>query len=506
MQNSLDYISPKMIVKASNRLSKSIKVKLHCRIAVLLEECAAFVNSCICFPFYLLFSLILCFLKALEQYEASIKRINNRFAKVAVLIASYIVIAMIVAALCLFVGVPGVLFFPLNALTKMYVKAIEKTSKQSFLLSGKQAQNSSSAYTQGHSSQTNYHVKENVKYILMAEGMCQRMLQEGLGKFLLKDFCPTTVLTQEDLQNKDITKKKLQCILREIYVFLGISIQTNLVVEWNESSANQVHKTQAGSFSGNILSREIKVIIECDYTPDNVMSILCHECSHAFMEKHNFNWQDTSMNEERTDIMAVLLGFGDYMARGYRVICYTEQKYVSNDRIETKTTRKKVGYITSDECNQIQQYLITHRAEFAAKNKSHNDEIYKKQCFEERLKKLKSELEYNLNCADLLLQQCKFLLDSIPMEVSDKTKCLQISQLLAEYEGFCFEKNISVQREIPQTTDNDKLLENANAVLKKQCNVVSDWIYRYKALIDTDTIILETNSSLPGEDVRNDNS
>ncbi len=474
----LNYLSPILIAKSAKVFAMDDKIKWYVHIVVVLSECFAIVNSCVCYPFYRLFSLTLLLLKRMESMDAAGKNL------IRIIFDS--VVKIIAIALSLAVGIPGALFFPLNALTKTYIKAIEKTAGKSFLQRPKQEE-SPPSYTQGGASKTAATPKENQKYILMAEGLCERMIQKDLGKFLLEDFHSKTALTQEDLENKENAEKKLRCILREIYAFLALSIPTRLVVEWSQPS-RQSQKTQAGSFSSNFVGREIKLIIEWDYSPDHVMAILCHECTHAFMQTHNLNWQDMSMNEERTDIMAVLLGFGNYMRRGYQIIHYTQDLPASDGGRRSQITRKKVGYISSDECCQVQKYLAAYRREFIEKKKMREKELAEKECFEARMKALRRQSEELLNCADRIFEQSKRLIETTPTAASAPIDYLQIAQLLSEYEGYQFEKTISEQKRIIADTNNDRLLENANTILKKQCAIVSEWIYKYKALNDTEGI------------------
>ena len=50
---------------------------------------------------------------------------------------------------------------------------------------------------------------------------------------------------------------------------------------------------------------------------DNMMAILCHECTHFFMEHYQLNVTDTELNEARTDTMAMLIGFRRQIISGY---------------------------------------------------------------------------------------------------------------------------------------------------------------------------------------------
>lgn len=87
------------------------------------------------------------------------------------------------------------------------------------------------------------------------------------------------------------------------------------------------------------------------------MAILCHECTHFFMQYNNLNWNDTELNERRTDIIACLIGFSKALSSGY------EEREIINYKLGYNEIRHvMIGYISDKECKDLVDYLTYKRS------------------------------------------------------------------------------------------------------------------------------------------------
>ena len=200
----------------------------------------------------------------------------------------------------------------------------------------------------------------------IAEGFCDMLEKRGLQRFLMRDFTTSTFLSYGDFDDRNITHKKLQGLLLDILRFLELPDVVALVIEYVSDSGT--NKTQVGSYSRESQVRTITVKIMDYYGPNNAVAILCHECTHYFMEYNRLNWKDTDLNEQRTDIVANLIGFNRIMIDGYRTI---ETVKVSGN-IQTTTTHK-IGYIDVKDCEDLGRFLEHRRKGLRAKQKAEQE-------------------------------------------------------------------------------------------------------------------------------------
>ncbi|MBQ7217005.1 MAG: hypothetical protein IJS39_13595 [Synergistaceae bacterium] len=154
--------------------------------------------------------------------------------------------------------------------------------------------------------------------ISIAEGFCNMLEKRGFERFLMRDFTTSTFLSYGDFADRDITRRKLQALLLDILRFLELPDVIALVIEYVAYSGTQT--SQAGTYSRTPHLRTITLKIRDYYGPNNAVAILCHECTHYFMEYNRLNWNDTDLNEQRTDIAANMIGFNRIMTEGYKGI------------------------------------------------------------------------------------------------------------------------------------------------------------------------------------------
>ena len=80
---------------------------------------------------------------------------------------------------------------------------------------------------------------------------------------------------------------------------------------------------------------------------------MCHEITHHFASVYNLEVLDSEQNELRTDVLANLIGFHNYMAEGYADVEYPD----SSGKIY------HVGYISPMQCYEAYNTLKRVRTE-----------------------------------------------------------------------------------------------------------------------------------------------
>ena len=201
---------------------------------------------------------------------------------------------------------------------------------------------------------------------VMAEGMLEKIKAIGLSKYLLTDFRYTTNISNQDIMNKETTRGQIALLLKEVLIYLKLPPFITLELIFLEAK-DSIVQSQCGRFISNGPNKRIVINICEGFNIHNVIAILCHECTHYFMEVHSLNWDDTSLNELRTDVMANLIGFNSVMILGYKESSITKQE----GSIQ-RTIRHKVGYITSKDCIDLKLLLTEYRI------KLHEQEEYEK--------------------------------------------------------------------------------------------------------------------------------
>ena len=82
-------------------------------------------------------------------------------------------------------------------------------------------------------------------------------------------------------------------------------------------------------------------------TLDTIISILAHECTHHLLLSNNIRIKNTIQNECLTDVTAIVLGFGKYMAKGYKI-----SNKIIYDEINHRSIKKdRVGYLSYKDIN-----------------------------------------------------------------------------------------------------------------------------------------------------------
>lgn len=134
----------------------------------------------------------------------------------------------------------------------------------------------------------------------------------------------------------------------------------------------------------------VRVSENCNENPSTLIAVMAHELSHIVL--HSL-WHKEKENEFYTDLTAMMLGFGDVMKVGRKVIktdSFTEHGILSS-KTTTTTQTTTYGYLSDDNFNyaysRIQGILDDHR-------KGKRKMVKKIKQFEKIIKKQKIELSY----------------------------------------------------------------------------------------------------------------
>ncbi len=192
----------------------------------------------------------------------------------------------------------------------------------------------------------------NLPSVSLAKGLTEKLIKKDLEGYLKKDFRAATYLSYGDYFSKRRTKDKLQALMLEIFLYLKLSPFVKLKIIY-EGSKEDNFENQIGQYKTSFLNKTITLKISKELNPNNIISVLCHECVHYFMEVHNLNVGDINLNERQTDVLTNLLGFSKIMKEGYQ-----KSLKIKDDGYLRTTTTTRVGYITSKECSEIRKYLI----------------------------------------------------------------------------------------------------------------------------------------------------
>lgn len=166
------------------------------------------------------------------------------------------------------------------------------------------------------------------------------IIQKKLYKEIRRDFKNTVVIKQ---------------LINQILIHLNLPIVDFKV------NLDKRNGEIAGQYFPSPFNPIINIYIKDNSTVQNIIAVICHECTHHFMHIHNIN--SNSNNETLTDALAIYLGFGKYIRAGY-----AQQKRIVNkqyDFIDYNTTSVKyqvesssIGYLNQ---SQIEYMLIKIR-------------------------------------------------------------------------------------------------------------------------------------------------
>lgn len=311
-----------------------------------------------------------------------------------------------------------------------------------------------------------YTYRDDLPVVIMAKGIYQALLDKGLEDFILSDFTNTTILTREDLRNRTTREARIQQITSEILQYLRLPPFIALNISYDQDNNTVSHNgktsTRVGEYSNTAQKRTITLNIGSGFTPENVLAILCHECTHCFMETHLLNWEDTDLNEQRTDVMANLIGFNSIMTAGYAgvsVITGEHQERLVNYQ---NISNRRIGYISEDDCRILKELLsdLTSQAQQAREAQI-------------ELKERKDTLNRQIAAASVLEQQLSALNIKFT-NITDSDNLIGVQKCLCEYESRDIKAEINQFKAISESNDLS-LIDQATQRIDALCVDMLRW-------------------------------
>lgn len=130
-------------------------------------------------------------------------------------------------------------------------------------------------------------------------------------------------------------EKAVHQIVNDVLLHYGIKPDIFQVrVEYSENTDASKEGIRGSFARGTLWGGVINVVIKPVHSEyDTVISIVLHECAHAYLALNGISIEDSDENERLTDVAVLFLGGGSYMLRGY----YFSRNY-------------RLGYLHKAEC------------------------------------------------------------------------------------------------------------------------------------------------------------
>lgn len=183
-------------------------------------------------------------------------------------------------------------------------------------------------------------------------------------------------------------------------------------VKFNIDLCFDSEATHPGEYSSKNGIPTLNFKLNRDYTANQIIAIVCHECTHHFLLSKGIWLQDEYDNEVLTDIAAVYLGFGTYLIDGYRPIEKTV--FQSDNYVQRAVVR--IGYISSEEIEftlrriDALSYPDSHYASIASNIQTHKQ--YDKRTHKKEEKKILA-LKEGCDTLEALIEMNKRLVESL---------------------------------------------------------------------------------------------
>lgn len=309
---------------------------------------------------------------------------------------------------------------------------------------------------------------DNEKMIVYAEGIAEQLENKGLGQFLMQDCLINMQFPKKLMKNPQALEHKLKMIQQSVLEYLLLPQTVLLQVKVIDSS-----KFREGSYSEKTAEYSsqphIKIItlyIQEYYKPNQIVAVLCHELSHYFMEYHKLNWGDASLNEQRTDVVANLIGFNRQMREGYGTQISQKQ-----EGSLIKRTTYRIGYITQEDCADLRVFLRQYRKQ-----------TVKKQSRVERENRIRREYIQRLTAAKDLVDQVDVI--NIPHKRdASREQIERIQHVLCEIESRDLHRELARFLGLTDNYKTEEELIQASKDLDNFCTELLHWLH---VLSDTD--------------------
>lgn len=214
--------------------------------------------------------------------------------------------------------------------------------------------------------------KAKEKYANILTDLYDKLKSKSVEDIVLKeDFIVKNDYYKLIQPGKYITEY-IEELASEILNYLNIKNKIDIVVLYDENNRYNSTKEKAGYYRSNTIARDIHIVVKKDYGCRDIVAILCHEICHLYMELIGIEYKDKQQNEEATDVIAILLGFGKIMINGYMEHQYEEDLGYNTRRIH----KSKIGYISSRDCSII--YRLVKRIKEYQQEKKQTEIIFNK--------------------------------------------------------------------------------------------------------------------------------
>lgn len=153
-------------------------------------------------------------------------------------------------------------------------------------------------------------------------------------------------------------QSSIQALVYDILKTIGVPYDNfGVKVNIDKTSRFEQSKGAAGLYIEDEDTRTIQINLKDSYSLNEVVAIICHECSHAFLNYYNVRLPDTAENEVLTDTCAIYLGFAQYLLAGYkpvkRIASITQTSTQSTARIQSSF----IGYLNLSQLEYVCKVL-----------------------------------------------------------------------------------------------------------------------------------------------------
>lgn len=195
---------------------------------------------------------------------------------------------------------------------------------------------------------------------------------------------------------------------------------------------------------------QIHLTKKAGYGTHEMIAMLAHECTHHFLFCLNIDFPEEMDNEILTDIIAVYLGFGKYLYKGYKPIVWESDKRYSNNGYTYNINTSTLGYISYDD--------ITYLIKKVNKLRKIDKELRRKEEEEKIRQEEDIELQYNKK-------------QEFNKRIRDLMQKIEVAKTLKEQNFDALKSVLSnVERINIQPEDLPIIMENNNAVELESLN------------------------------------
>lgn len=266
------------------------------------------------------------------------------------------------------------------------------------------------------------------KYTVIMDDLYEKLKSKSAEDIVLKDDFRIEREYFERIQPGKYVTEYVEALASDILDYLNIKNSIDIIIVYDNDDRYTSQKKAAGYYRSNRLRREIQIIVHKDYSCIDIASILCHEISHFYMELMNLAYQEKDKNEEATDVMAIMLGFGKIVIKGYAEHQYRESIGLNTERIH----KSKIGYISNRDC-KIVYGLLKKRKKY---------EIAKRQA-EIELNEIKNKTTKKLELANELYSRLVMIAQSGTTTSMTQEDILKIQDLYMKIESEYFSTQLS---------------------------------------------------------------